>query len=137
MSTNNGLPLFIEKYYFVHANHSIMHNKLLSCGIQLQIKMTQRISRTSHTKENLLLVPDLQTHFDLWIIGTKSRFYLLKKIRYYFFWNEKETRSMIKLYSPWLSFTYLIIETTELFVISSSFNILPRNIIEVDSISFH
>ena len=40
MSTNNGLPLFIDMYYFVHANQKIMHNKLLSCGIQLQIKMT-------------------------------------------------------------------------------------------------
>ena len=132
MSSNNGLPLFIEKYYFVHANHSIMHNKLLSCGIQLQIKMTQQISRTNHTEENLLLVPDLQAHFDLWIIGTKSRFYLLKKIRYYFFWNEKETRNMIKLYNSWLWFTYLIIEITEIDCEYSSLKI-----IEIDLNSFH
>ena len=64
MSTNNGLPLFIEMYYFVHANQCFMYYKLLpSCGFQLQIKMTQQISRTNHTEEKLLPVPDLYAHF--------------------------------------------------------------------------
>ena len=66
MSTNNGLPLFIDMYYFVHANQKIMHNKLLSCGIQLQIKMTHnKLVEQSTRRKNLLLVPDLQAHFGL------------------------------------------------------------------------